>query len=117
MTHPSLEEALDEINPRDTNSWKILDNKMSNDYYRHGMMIPPIDIHKETPLELEKKDDIDEYGSYFINTSLNPCSYEKFPESIGLSNFAIHEIFNPLMLSVPKNFEKVVVDVYIYHKY
>jgi hypothetical protein len=29
----------------------------------------PIDIHEETPLELEKKDDIDEHGSYIINTS------------------------------------------------
>jgi hypothetical protein len=27
MTHPSLEKALDEINPRDTNPWEILDNK------------------------------------------------------------------------------------------
>jgi hypothetical protein len=40
-------------------------------------MIPPIDIHKETPMELEKKDDIDEHGSYFINISLNPCSHKK----------------------------------------
>jgi hypothetical protein len=54
----------------------------------------PIDIHKETPLELEN-----------------------FPKSIGLSNFAIQEIVNPLMLYVPKNFENVVVDVYVYHKY
>jgi hypothetical protein len=85
MTHPSLEEALDETNPRDSNSWEILDNKTSNEYHRHRMEtnLLPIDIHKETPLELEKEDDIDEHGSYFINTSLNPCSHEKFPESIG----------------------------------
>ena len=38
MTHPSLEEALDEINPRATNPWEILDNKTSNDYHRHEMM-------------------------------------------------------------------------------
>jgi hypothetical protein len=25
-----------------------------------------IDIHKETPLELEKEDNIDEHGSYYI---------------------------------------------------
>ena len=29
MTHPSLEEALDEINLRATNPWEILDNKTS----------------------------------------------------------------------------------------
>ena len=59
MTHPSLEEALDEINPRATNPWENLDNKTSNECHRHGMMetmFLPIDIHEETPLELEKED-------------------------------------------------------------
>ena len=49
MTHPSLEEALDEINPRATNPWEILDNKTSNDCHRHGMMetiFSPMDIHE-----------------------------------------------------------------------
>ena len=89
---------------------------MSNECHRHGMMetmFLPIDIHKETPLEIEKEDDISEHGSYFINTSSNLCSYEKSPESIGLSNFATHEIFNPLVLPVHKNFERVVVDAYV----
>ena len=62
MTHPSLEEDLDESNPRATNPRKILH------------------IQEETSLELEKEDDIDEYGSYFMNTSSNPCSHEKFHE-------------------------------------
>ena len=82
MTHPSLEKALDEINTRVTNSRKILDNKISNECLRHGMMeimFPPIDIHEETPLELEKEDGIDEHGSYFMNISSNPCSHEKSP--------------------------------------
>jgi hypothetical protein len=38
MTHPSLEEALDKITPRVTNSREILDNKMTNECHRHGMM-------------------------------------------------------------------------------
>jgi hypothetical protein len=76
-----------------------------------------IDIRKEMPLELEKEDDINEHGSYFMNTSLNPCSHEKSPELIGLSNIAKHEIFNPLVLPIHKDFERVVVDVYVYHKY
>ena len=61
MTHRSLEEALEKINPRVTNPWEILDNKTSNECHRHRMMeamFPPIDIHEETPLEPEKKDDI-----------------------------------------------------------
>ena len=80
-------------------------------------MFPPIDIHEETPLQLEKEDDIDEHGSYFTKTSSNPCSHEKSPELIGLSNIATHEIFNPLMLPAHKIVERMVVDAYIYHKY
>ena len=64
------------------------------------IMFLPIDIHEESTLELEKEDYISEHGSYFINTSSNPCSHEKSLEAIGLSNNATHEIFNPLMLSV-----------------
>jgi hypothetical protein len=120
MAHPSLEEALDETNPRDTNPWEILDNKTSNECHRHGMIetnLFPIDIHKEIPLEFEKEDDINEHGSYFMSTSLNPYSYEKSPDSIGLSNITTHKIFNPIILPAHKNFERVVVGAYIYHKY
>jgi hypothetical protein len=94
-----LEEASIEINQRVINPREILD------------------IHEESALELEKEDDINEHGSYFINTSSNPCSYEKFSESIDLSNITTCEIFNPLILSIHKNFERVVVDAYVYHKY
>jgi hypothetical protein len=58
-------------------------------------MFLPINIHEETPLELEKEDDIDKHGSYIMNTSSNPCSHEKSPKLIGLSNIATHEIFQP----------------------
>jgi hypothetical protein len=118
MTHPSLEEALDKINPRATNPWEILDNKMTNECHWHGMIetvFPTIDIHEERPLEPEMEDDIDEHGSYFMNTSSNPCSHEKSPKSIGLSNIATHKIFNPFILLVHKIVERVVVDAYIYH--
>jgi hypothetical protein len=107
-------------NPRETNPWEILDNKTSNEYRRHGMMetnLLPIDIHKETPLEFEEEDDINEHESYFMSTPLNPCSREKTPNSIGPSNYTTQEIFKPLILLVHKDFERVVVDAYIYHKY
>ena len=61
-------------------------------------------------MELEKEDDIDEHGSYFMNTSSSPCSHEKSPESVSLPNIATHEIFIPLMLHVHKIVERVVVD-------
>ena len=98
MTHPSLDEALDKINPRVTKPREILD------------------IHEESTLELEKEDNINKHGSYFINSPSNPCSYEKSIESIGLST-TTHEIFNTLMLLVHKFFERVVVDAFVYHKY
>ena len=75
-----------------------------------------LDIHEESTLELEKEDNINKHGSYFINTPSNPCSYEKSIESIGLST-TTHEIFNTLMLLVHKFFERVVVDAFVYHKY
>ena len=115
-----MDEALDKTNPRVTNPWEILDNKMSNECHRHGMMktmFSPIDFHEETPLELEKEDNINEHGSYLMNTSSNPCSHEKSSELIGLSSIATHEIFNPLILLVHKDFEREVVDAYVYHKY
>jgi hypothetical protein len=95
MTHPSLEEALDKINLRVTNPKEILD------------------IHEESTLELEKEDDINEHGSYFMNTSTNPCSHEKSSESIGLSNISTHEIFNPSCFLFIKKFERVVVDAFV----
>jgi hypothetical protein len=94
-----MDEALDKINPRFTNPREILDNKMTNECHMHGMietMFPPIDIHKEITLDPEKKDEINEHGSYFMNISSNPFSYEKSSESISLSNIATHKIFNPL---------------------
>jgi hypothetical protein len=112
LTHPSLEEDIDKTNPRDTNPWEFI--KISNKYNGHKM-IPSIDIYEETPLELEKEDYISEYGSYFMNTSSYPPSYEKSPESINVSTI-LRKIFNSLILPVPKNFERVVIDAYIYHK-
>jgi hypothetical protein len=88
MTHPSLEEVLDNIDLRVTNPSEILD------------------IHEESTLELKKEDDINQHGIYFLSTSSNPCSREKTLESIGLSNITTHEIFNPLILPVHKGFKR-----------
>jgi hypothetical protein len=92
-TYPSIEEALDETNARVTNSSEILNTQIGDE------------------------DDMDESGNYFITISLKPCSYETSPNSIGLSNLTTIEISNPLILSSYKNFKRVVVDAYVYHKY
>jgi hypothetical protein len=76
-----------------------------------------LDIYDKSTLEVGNDGDFNEQGSYFIKTPSNPCSYEISPDSLSLSNIAAHEIFNPLMLLVPKNFERVGVDAYVYHRY
>jgi hypothetical protein len=92
-TLPSMKEALDEINSRVTNPSEILN------------------------IQIRDEDDINEHGNYSITISLKPCSYETSLNSIGLSNLSTFEIFNPLILSIYKNFKRVVVDAYVYHKY
>jgi hypothetical protein len=61
-----------------------------------------LDIHEKSILELEKEDDNNEHRSYFMTTSLNPCSHEKSPKLICLPNIITHEIFNPFILPVHK---------------
>jgi len=39
-------------------------------------------------VDIEKEDDINEHGNYFVDTSLNPCSFMKSPELTSLSNIA-----------------------------
>jgi hypothetical protein len=48
-----MDEALDKDNLRVTNPREILDNKMTNECPRHGMMkttFLPMGIHEESPL-------------------------------------------------------------------
>jgi hypothetical protein len=71
-----MEEALDKTNSRVTNPSKILN------------------------IQIRDEDDINEHETYSITTSLNPCSYEISPNSIGLSNPITFEISNPLILSI-----------------
>ena len=82
-----MDKALDKINSRD------------DPRYFFNIYIKP-------PLELENDGGFNEQGSYFFNTPSYPCSYEKSPYSFSLSNIAPHKIFNPLMLPIPKVFER-----------
>jgi len=82
-----------------------------------GKLREILDIYDESPLEVENDRDFNEQGSYFINTSSSPCLYEASRNSIGLSNLSTFVISSPLILSIYKNFKRVVVDAYVYHKY
>ena len=64
--------------------------------------------------QIGDNDDINKHGSYTITISLEPCSYDT---SLGLSNLYTFEISNPLTLPISRNFKRVVVDAYVYHKY
>ena len=77
MTHPSLEDALDKITPRVTDPREILDNKITTECHRHGIIetiFLPINIYEETPLEFEKEDNVNEHGRYFMNTIVEPTN-------------------------------------------
>jgi len=45
-----------------------------------------LDIHVESLLQVENDGDFNELGRDFINTPSVPCSYEKSPNSLNLSN-------------------------------
>jgi hypothetical protein len=85
--------------------------------YSRGNTREILDIYAESHLEVENDEDFNEQESYFIKTLSSPCSYKKSTDSLSLSHIAPHEIFNPRMLPVPKDFERVVEDTYIYHKH
>jgi hypothetical protein len=81
-----------------------------------GNPMETLGIYDELSTKVKNDGDFNEQWRYYRNTPSVPYSYEKSPDSLSLSNVAPHEIFNPLMLSVPKYFERVVVDAYVYHK-
>ena len=62
------------------------------------------------------KDFIDEHGGYVLNVPSTPCSYEKSPDTIHSSAMS-YKTYNPLLLSVHKNFERFVVDAFVYYKF
>jgi hypothetical protein len=78
--------------------------------YSRGNTREILNICAESPLEVENDGDFNEQRSYFIKTLSSHCSYKKSSDSLSLSNIAPHEIFNSLMLLVPKYFERVAVD-------
>ena len=59
---------------------------------------------------------INEHGSYFLTILTIPCSYDFFSKLICI--YAItHKSYNPFLLPVHKILEKVIVDVFVYHKF
>ena len=80
-------------------------------------LVEDLNYHeKESAPPLPKTEDsIDEHGSYFLTIPSIPCSYEKSLELVYISAIT-SKVYNPYLLLVHKNFERVVVDAFVYHK-
>ena len=72
--------------------------------------------HEKENAPPEMEDFFDEHGSYFLTIPSIPCSYEKFPKFI-CSSAITDKIYNPFLLPVNKNIERVIVDAFVYHKF
>jgi hypothetical protein len=68
-------------------------------------------------LESKGKDSIDEHGSLVLDTPYEPCLLLASPESAMLSALSTHEDDNRLMVLSSKQFRRMVVDAYVYHKH
>jgi hypothetical protein len=56
----------------------------------------------------------DEHGSFILEEQQDPCSFEEIPSPPTISTHAESSHLMPLY---QKNFKRVVVDDFIYHKY
>jgi hypothetical protein len=93
---------------------------MINEYHRHGMMetmFLPIDIHKETTLESKQEDNVNEHEAISL-TPHQICAHMRNLLNQLVSLTLPHtRSSTPLILPVHKDFKRVVVDAYVYHKY
>ena len=79
-------------------------------------LVEELNCHEKESAPPKKDDFINEHGSYFLTIPSIPCSYEKSHKTI--CNLAITcKIYNAYLLLVHKNFKRVVVDVFLYHKF
>jgi hypothetical protein len=76
-----------------------------------------MEIYETSTLEFKGKDSIDEHGSFTHDIPSRPCLYHASPESVMLSALSTHEGYNNLMVLSCKQFRRMVVDVYVYHKH
>jgi len=75
-----------------------------------------MDMPKAPTLETEEKDSTIEHESFSFETPHVSCSRLESPEFVVLSTACYKEDNHPL-LPVSKLFRRMVVDVFVYHKY
>ena len=96
-------------------------NNVSSKYVFRGelmsiSLVEDLNYDEKESAPPEMKDFINEHGSYFLTIPSIPCSYEKFPKSLCISTIT-SKVYNPYVLPVHKNFERVVVNAFVYHKF
>ena len=79
-------------------------------------LMEELNCHEKESAPPKKDDFINKHVSYFLTIPSIPCSYEKFPKFI-CSSAITDKIYNPFLLPVNKNIERVIVDAFVYHKF
>jgi hypothetical protein len=72
---------------------------------------------EELTLESDKKDSLDEHGSFILKTPQEPCSHNSFLESAALCAISTHKDYNHPKVLPCKMFKLMVVDAFVYHKH
>jgi hypothetical protein len=79
-------------------------------------LVEDLNCHEKESAPPKMEDFINEHGCYFLTTPSIPCSYEKFSKSICICAIT-YKTHKPFLLSIYKNFKRVVVDTFVYHKF
>jgi hypothetical protein len=76
-----------------------------------------LDMPKAPTLETQENDFTVKHEGFSFKTPHFSCSFLEFPESVVLSTTCINEEYNLPSLLISKLFRRMVVDVFVYHKY
>jgi hypothetical protein len=57
------------------------------------------------------------HEGFTLERSQIPCSQQKFPELLSLITNDLYETYNLLVFLVRANFERKVLDAFVYHKH
>jgi hypothetical protein len=76
-----------------------------------------MDVPKAPTLEIEESDPTVKHESFVFKTPQFSCSFLESPEFVVLSATCCYEEDNHPSLLVSKLFRRMVVDIFVYHKY
>jgi hypothetical protein len=68
------------------------------------------------PLTLDSKNNL-EHESFILERSQTPCSHQKFLKLSSPLSYDLYETYTLLIFLVHANFERKVVEAFVYHKH